>query len=88
MLLIMTLHDREKQLFSIYIGTDWQWDPSHGLCVQVVCVCACVCVHVHPQSYLTLFNPMDCSLLGSSAHGIFQARILEQVAISHSRESF
>ena len=29
------------------------------------------------QSYLTLRNPMDCSLLGSSVHGIFQARVLE-----------
>jgi len=28
-----------------------------------------------------LFNPMDCSLLGSFIHGIFQARILEWVAI-------
>ena len=28
---------------------------------------------------------MDCSLLGSSDHGIFQARILEWVAISFSR---
>ena len=27
-------------------------------------------------------DPMDCSPLGSSVHGIFQARILEQVAIS------
>ena len=32
----------------------------------------------------TLCNPMDCSLLGSSVHGIFQARILEWVAISFS----
>ena len=30
---------------------------------------------------------MDCSLPGSSVHGIFQARILEQVAISYSRGS-
>ena len=28
--------------------------------------------------------PMDCSLLGSSVHGIFQARVLEWVAISFS----
>ena len=28
------------------------------------------------QSYLTLCNPMDCSLPGSSVHGILQARIL------------
>ena len=31
-------------------------------------------------------DPMDCSLLGSSVHGISQARILEWVAISFSRE--
>ena len=33
------------------------------------------------QSCLTLWNPMDCSLPGSAAHGILQARILEWVAI-------
>ena len=38
------------------------------------------------QSYPTLCNPMDCSLPGS-IHGIFQARILEWVAISYSRGS-
>ena len=36
------------------------------------------------QSYLTLCNPMDCGRLASSVHGIFQARILEWVAISCS----
>ena len=35
----------------------------------------------------TLCDAMDCSLRGSSAQGILQARILEQVAISFSRES-
>ena len=39
------------------------------------------------QSCLTLFDPMDCSLPGSSVHGILQARILEWVAIPFSRES-
>ena len=34
----------------------------------------------------TLCNPMDCSLPGSSVHGISQARLLEWVAISCSRE--
>ena len=34
-----------------------------------------------------LFNPMDCSLPGSSVHGILQARMLEWVAISSSRGS-
>ena len=46
------------------------------------------------QSCLTLSNPMDCSLPGSSVHGIFQARALEWGAIAfyhmsqqfHSRE--
>ena len=36
------------------------------------------------QSYPTLSNPMDCSLPGSSIHGIFQARVLEWVAIAFS----
>ena len=35
----------------------------------------------------TLCNPLDCSLPGSSVHGILQARILAWVAISFSRES-
>ena len=33
------------------------------------------------------YDPMDCSLPGSSVHGISQARILEWIAISFSRES-
>ena len=36
------------------------------------------------QSCPTLRDPMDCSLPGSSAHGIFQARILEWGAIAFS----
>ena len=36
------------------------------------------------QSCLSLCDPMDCSLSGSSVHGIFQARILEWFAISFS----
>ena len=39
------------------------------------------------QSYLTLCDPMNCSPLGFSVHGILQARILEQIAISFSRRS-
>ena len=39
------------------------------------------------QSCSTLCDPMDCSLPGSSVHGIFQARVLEWVAISFSRWS-
>ena len=36
------------------------------------------------QSCLTLRDPMDCSLPGSSIHGIFQARVLEWGAIAFS----
>ena len=39
------------------------------------------------QLCLTLSDPMDCSLPGSSIHGIFQARILEWVAIPFFKES-
>ena len=52
---------------------------SHGeICGTVLCT----------QSCPTLGNPMDYSLLDSSVHGIFQARILEWVAISSSRGIF
>ena len=40
-----------------------------------------------PQSCPILWDPMDCSLPGSSVHGIFQARVLEWVAIPFSRGS-
>ena len=39
------------------------------------------------QSCLTLYDPMNCSLPGFSVHGVFQARVLEWVAISFSRGS-
>ena len=39
-------------------------------------------MHAHLlQLCLTLYDPMDCSLPGSSVHGISQARILEGVAL-------
>ena len=38
------------------------------------------------QSCPTLCDPMDCSLPGSSVHGIFQARVLEWGAIAFSTE--
>ena len=45
------------------------------------------CVCLVAQSCLPLCDPMDCSLPGSSIHGILQARILEWVAMPSSRES-
>ena len=47
-------------------------------------VCVCVCV---AQLCPTVCNPMDCSLPGSSVHGILQARILEWIAVPFSRGS-
>ena len=51
------------------------------------CVGVCVCTRAHTQLCPTPCNLMDWSPPGSSVHGIFQARILEWVAISFSRES-
>ena len=51
------------------------------------CVCVCVCVYVClvAKSCPILYKPMDCSPPSSSVHGISQARILDQFAISISR---
>ena len=48
--------------------------------ILIVCLVA--------QSCLPLGDPMDCSLPGSSLHGISQARILEWAAISSSNSHF
>ena len=48
--------------------------------------CCCCCLVA--QSCLILCDTMDCSPPGSSIHGIFQARVLEWVAISYSRGLF
>ena len=45
------------------------------------------CCCLVAKSYWTLLRPVDCSPPASSVHGIFQARILEWVAISFSRGS-
>ena len=48
---------------------------------------AMLCYAKSLQSCLTLCNPMNYSLPGFSVHGILQARTLEWVALSSSRES-
>ena len=55
------------------------WTLFFSYCVSIITLVA--------QSCLTLCDPMDCSLPGSSVHRILQARILEWVAISFSRGS-
>jgi len=64
------------------------WD-SPGKNTGVGCHFLLQCIKVKSesevaQSCLTLSDPMDCSTPGSSIHGIFQARVLEWVAISFS----
>jgi len=65
------------------------WD-SPGKNTEVGCHFLLQCMKVKSesevaQSCLTARNPMDCSLPGSSIHGIFQARVLEWVAIAFSK---
>ena len=55
--------------------------------VSRVCVCAHTHVHLVAQSHVRLCNSMDCNLPDSSVHGVFQARILEWVAIPFSTRS-
>ena len=64
------------------------WD-SPGKNTGVGCHFLLQCMKVKSESevaqlFLTLSDPMDCSLPGSSIHGIFQARVLEWVAIALS----
>ena len=48
----------------------------------LIAVCCCCCCCLVAKSYLTLCEPKDYSLQGSSVLGISQARILEWVVIS------
>ena len=64
------------------------WD-SPGENTGVSCHFLLQCMKVKSESEVaqscpTLWNPMDCSLPGSPIHGIFQARVLEWVAIFFS----
>ena len=58
----------------IFFFSQFYWDI-----IDMTCVCAQLC--------LTLCDPKDCSRPGSSVHRIFQARILEWVAIPSYRRS-
>ena len=64
------------------------WD-SPGKNIGVGCHFLLQCMKVKSESEVlqscpTLSDPMDCSLPGSSIHGIFQARVLEWVASASS----
>ena len=68
------------EVFLVEILSDFR-ELSLCLCIIYMCVC------LHVQSCLTLCDPMDWSLPGSSVHGTLQARKLEQFAISSFRGS-
>ena len=64
-------------------------DPLQGCCQSSACENFFKKWKWKPLRHVQLFcNPMDCSLPGSSVHGILQARILEWVAIPFSRGYF
>ena len=63
-------------MFNSFVTKNFELFVS--LCCTMYVLCSAV------QLCLTLCNPSDCSPPGSSVHGIFQARILEWVAISYS----
>ena len=60
-------------------------EKQEKLC-SLLLVGFCLLFCLVAKSCLTIFDPMDCSPPGSTIHGIPQARILEQVAISSSRD--
>ena len=68
----MKFQSKVKQLQS-----SGPWEHWVKWVLKWLCVVSCV----------QLCDPLDCNPPGSSIHGIFQARILEQVAISSSRGS-
>ena len=65
------LQARTLEWVAISFSNEWKWEVK-------------VSESEVAQSCPTLNNPMDCSLPGSSIHGIFQARVLEWGAIAFS----
>ena len=61
------------------------WDYSHVGSKRKKCLCVCVCECSVMSNSLW---PMDYRPPGSSVHGVFKARIVEQISISSSRWSF
>ena len=70
-----------------HLFTPWKWGVCMSLKVKRENTW-CVCVHAKSlQSYLTLYNPMDCCLPDSSVHRSLQTRILEWVTMPFSKGS-
>ena len=80
MLLKLMISGR-KSMLSNWSCLNWSIAEQTARGGSTVGLCRCVCAQ------LCLYEPTDCSLPGSSVHGIPQARILEWVAISVFRGS-
>ena len=76
------MRNQEINIGIIWLATDYIWFSLSFTCTHL-----CVFVYSGAQSCLTLCDPMDCSLSGSSVPGILQARILAWVAVPFSRGS-
>ena len=62
----------------VYVCTCVSISICIEICMNIIYIYVYVCVHAQSlQSCLTLCDPMDCSLPGSSVLGILQARIVE-----------
>ena len=94
-LLLLLLLNRFRVVSDSVRPRRWQptrlprpWD-SPGKNTGVGCHFLLQCMKVKSESEVaqscpTVSDPMDCSLPGSSVHGIFQARVLQWVAIAFS----
>ena len=73
---------RLKMGYQLYISKYKHWNAKKSKAILVI-----MCVSAQLQSCPTFWDSVDCKPSGSSVHGIFQARILECVAISYFRRS-
>ena len=67
------------------VTSGWSWAQLNSPKMWIIASVSMGCCYLVSKPYSTLCDPVDCSPLGSSVHGIFLARILEWVAISFSR---
>ena len=81
-------HSWESGMCLWCASPDVEWQQSPNVCDQCQTGYYWKVIVLADPSRPTLCDSMDCSPLGSSAHGILQARIVEWVAISYSRGSF
>ena len=86
--MLLSHFSRVRLCATPYMAAHHPWD-SPGKNTGVGCHFLLQCMKVKSESEVapscpTLSDPMDCSLPGSSIHGVFQARVLEWAAIAFS----